>query len=269
MPRRCLLGLAVLWVSTAPAAHGLQRPPEDCTEYEAQVRADSSDLEAAFRLGRCSVRDYEMIAPRGDSTQIVFRSSWSVALRSLRRAVQREPGYSRAYAPLFRILFAETRDGCSFVTKICTHVSPVLRDGDSVITVPRLVHLNGPKPDTYDEVVRESHTTRRANLTEAVAVARHWARVAPEDRRPHEYLGRGLLYLGDPVAASTELEYAAVLGTAESRRELFWDRLDALVKSGRIGDAQRVLEEAVSDPGRDTTRLNRYRIASLQALLGR
>lgn len=269
MQSRCLLSLAVLSVLAASEAQGLQRPPEECTEYEALVRADSSDLEAASRLGRCSVRDYEMMAPGGDSARLVFRSSWSVALRSLRRAVQRDAGYSRAYAPLFRILFAETRDGCSFVTGICTHVSPVLRDGDSVITVPRLVHLNGPKPDTYDEVVRESQSTRRANLTEAVALARQWARVAPDDRRPHEYLGRGLLHLGDPVAAATELEYAAVLGTADSRRQLFWDRFDALVKSGRIADAKRVLEETVSDPGRDSTQLDRYRIATLKALLGR
>jgi hypothetical protein len=65
------------------------------------------------------------------------------------------------------------------------------------------------------------------------------------------------------------LERAATLGTLESRRELFWDRFEALVKSDRGSDARRVLDEAVSDGGRDTNRLRSHMVAGLNALLGR
>ena len=269
MQRLFLLSLAAFGTLFAPNLRALQRPPASCDQYLAAVRADPRNLDAASSLGRCSVRDYEMIAPGGDSTRLMFRSSWSTSLRALRHGVELDPGYSRAYTPIFAILFAETRDGCSFVTGECRHVSPVLRDGDSVLTIPRPVRLNVPGIDTYEEVVRESQVTRRANLTEARALAARWAAVAPDDRRPHQYLGQALLRLGDPAAATAELERAATLGTPAVRRELFWDRMEALVKADRGEDAQRVLDDAVNDPGRDTTRLRGAAIAGLNAVLGR
>ncbi|MBW8839088.1 MAG: hypothetical protein JF602_04420 [Gemmatimonadetes bacterium] len=143
------------------------------------------------------------------------------------------------------------------------------RDGDSVITIPRLVHLNVPGVDTYDEVIRESRASSRASLEEARALAERWVAVAPNDRRSHEYLGRALLNLGAYPAASAELERAASLGTVQSRRELFWERFEALVKSDLGTEARRVLDEAAADPRRDTTRLFTSTIASLNALLGR
>jgi tetratricopeptide (TPR) repeat protein len=269
MPSRLLRSLTAFAVLSAADLQALQGPPARCDRYESAVRADPNNLDAAANLGLCSVRDYEMIALDGDSTHLVFRSSWSTALRALRHAVELDRGYSRAYRPLFTILFAETRDGCSSVTRECRHVSPVVRAGDSVLTIPRLVRLNVPDVDTYEEVVRESQTTRRANLTEARALAERWVAVAPRDRRPHEYLGQALLRLGDPAAATAELESAATLGTPASRRALFWDRMEALVKSDRGEEARRVLDEAVSDPGRDTTQLHNYTLAGLNALLGR
>ena len=269
MPSRLLRSLTAFAVLSVADLQALQGPPARCDRYESAVRADPNNLDAAANLGLCSVRDYEMIALDGDSTHLVFRSSWSTALRALRHAVELDRGYSRAYRPLFTILFAETRDGCSSVTRECRHVTPVVRAGDSVLTIPRLVRLNVPDVDTYEEVVRESQTTRRANLTEARALAERWVAVAPRDRRPHEYLGQALLRLGDPAAATAELESAATLGTPASRRALFWDRMEALVKSDRGEEARRVLDEAVSDPGRDTSQLHNYTLAGLNALLGR
>ena len=234
MQRCCLLGLATFCTLSAPNLSALQRAPASRDQFQAAVRADPTNLDAASSHGQCSVRDYEMIAPGGDSTRMVFRSSWSEALRAPRHAVELDPGYSRAYRPLFFILFlfAEARDGCSSISWECRHVSPVLRDGDSVLTIPRPAHMNGP--DTYEEVVRESRATRRANLTEARTLAERWAAVVPNDRRPLEYLGQTLLRLGDAAAAAVELEYAATPGTPASRRELFWDRMEALVKTDRV-----------------------------------
>ena len=269
MRSRCLSTLAVFCTLVTPALRAQQRAPAACDQFQTAVRTDPDNLDAAARLGQCSVRDYEMIALGGDSTRLVFRSSWSSALRALRHAVEVDPRYSRAYRPLFAILFAETRDGCSSVTSECAYVSPVVRAGDSVITIPRRVRLNVPGVDTYADVVRESDANRRASLTEARTLAERWASVAPNDRQPHEYYGRASLELGDYTPASAELELAASLGTAENRRALFWDRFEALVKSDQGDDARRVLDEAVSDPGRDTTRLGSLTIASLNALLGR
>jgi hypothetical protein len=219
-------------------------------------------------LGQCSFRDYEMIAPGGDSSRLAFRSSWAVALRALRRAVDLNPSYDRAYRPLFAILFAETRDGCSSATGVCSHVAPNVRDGDSVITIPRLVPT-GVGIDPYDDVLRETQAKGRGNLVEARALAERWAGVAPNDPRPHEYFGRALLRLGDAAPAANELERAASLGDAAGRRSLFWDRIEALIKADRGNDARHVLDEAVSDPGRDTLRLRDYAIAGLNSLLGR
>lgn len=269
MRYHCLLSLTAFGILSAGELRALQSAPAPCDRYQAVVRADPSNVRAAASLGLCSVRDYEMIALGGDSTHLVFRSSWSIALRALRHAVDLDPSYSRAYQPLFRILFAETRDGCSSVTQECRYVSPVLRAGDSVLTIPRPVVLNGPGPDPYEEVIRESQTTRRANLTEARALAERWAAAAPHDRRPHEYLGQSLLRLGDPVAATAKLEFAATIGTPASRRELFWPRMEALVRSDRGEEARRVVDEAASDPARDTTRLHSYMLVGLNALLGR
>ena len=269
MLNRCLVSLAACCAFSSSSLGAQQRAPAPCGRYQVAVQADPKDLEAAVSLGRCSFRDYEMVAPQGDSSRLAFRSSWTTALRALRHAVELDPSYSGAYRPLFAILFAETRDGCSFATGQCTHVAPIVRDGDSVITTPRLVRLNVPGIDTYDEVTEESRAKNRANLSEARALAERWAAVASNDWRPHDYLGRALLRLGDAAAAADELERAATLGTAANRRELLWDRLEALLKSDRGSDARRVLDEAVSDPAHDTIRLGKYAVANLNSVLGR
>jgi tetratricopeptide (TPR) repeat protein len=267
MSHRVLI-LTSLGIVVASGSAAQPRAPMPCDEFVAAVQADPNNLEAAVALGRCSYRDYELMTLDGDSTRTVFRSSWTPALRALRRAVERDPSYSTAYRPLFSILFAETRDGCSSVTGECRYVAAVVRDGDSVVTVPRLVRLN-IVPDTYDEAMQQSQNTRRANLAEARDVARRWLAVAPNDPRPHEYLGRALLHLGAPVAAAEQLELAATLGTPGSRRQLFWDRIAALILSNRGADARRVLDDAVADPARDTARLASHAIAALNELVGR
>jgi hypothetical protein len=263
-----VLGVTVVGALVALRPVRSQRPPQACDQFEAALRTNPNNLDAAASLGRCAFRDYEMIAPGGDSSRLVFRSSWSTALRALRHAIQIDPTYANAYRPLFRILFAETRDGCSFVTGDCRHVAAVLRDADTLVTVPRLVALNAGA-DPYGVVVQQSQTTRRANLIEARDIARRWGAVAPNDARPHEYIGQALLRLGDAVGATTELELGAAMGTAQSRRALFWDRIEAFIRTDRGADARRVLDEAVADPERDTTLLRPYAVASLNALLGR
>jgi hypothetical protein len=239
--------------------------PESCERYEIAARADSANAQAWYALGRCAYRDYEMVAPGGDSTRLAFRSSWTVALRALRRAVMLDPTFGRAYRPLLAMLFGETRDGCSSKTGLCLHVAPNLRVADSLITIPRRVP-EGPEP--YADVVREAAESHHANLIEARDIATRWAAVAPNERMPHEYLGRASLRLDDPLRAAEELERAAQLGTPASRRSIFFDRFEALVKANRGSDARRVIDEAADDPMRDSMHLT-FRLASLDMLVGR
>ena len=93
------------------------------------------------------------------------------------------------------MLFAETRDGCSRATGSCAHVASVIRDNDSLITIPRLVPTN-TSLSPYDAFVRETIDRQRPSLTEAVTLAERWARTAPNDFRPHQYHGQALLRLG-------------------------------------------------------------------------
>ena len=269
MQHRWFLIQAVVSAVSAPVLRALQHSAAPCARYEAAVRANPNDLAAAVSLGHCTTSDEEMIAPGGDSARLAFRTSWTPALRALRYAVAVDPSYSRAYRPLFFMLFAETRDGCSRATGMCLHVASVIRDGDSLITVPRRVpeHMSDMSP--YDDAVRETISRQGPSLNEARALAERWASVAPNDYRPLEYHGRALLRLQDFGAAADVLEHAALLGTPESRRRLFWERFEALVKSNRGADARRVLDEAAADPGRDTTQLSRFTIAGLNTLLGR
>ena len=259
--------LGLLCMLCTSDLHAMQYPAEACDAHEAAVRAEPTDLDAAARLGRCSVRDYELIALDGDSSRLVFRSSWSTALRALRHAVELDPGFERAYRPLFRILFAETRDACSPVTGSCRHVSSVARIGDSIRTFPRLVDERSQDP--YLGALLESRATRRVSLSEARALAERWATVAPRDRRPHEYLARALLHLGDHSAATVEFELAAALGTPASKRAIFRERVEALIRSDMGEEARRVIDEATADVGRDTTSVFTWRLAALNALVGR
>jgi tetratricopeptide (TPR) repeat protein len=270
MPARYVVLPVAVCCFIVPELAALQQvgAPEPCDQDEAAVRADSRNLEAAARLGRCAGRDYEMIAPGGDSSRLTFRSSWTTALRALRRAVELDPTYRPAYRPLFRILLATTRDGCWSTTGQCMHVSPVLRVDDSLVTVPRPVR-NNPHPSTYDEVWFESQATQRANLTEARTIAERWAAAAPDDREPHEILGRVLLDLGEPEAASRELELAATLGTAASRRALMLDRVVALIRAERAEYARRLLDETAADTARDSTGRFPRTVSGLNELVGR
>ena len=259
--------IAVISVVT-PGRMGGQRPVEACDRLEAAVRAAPDDANVAAAFGRCALRDYEMIAPGGDSTRLAFRSSWTSALRALRHAVQLDPTAARAYRPLFRILFAETRDGCSWITGACEYVSPVIRDADTIVTIPRRVVMK-MATNPYEEVVQQSQATRRANLAEARDIAMRWAAAAPQDPESHRCLGQALLRLGIAEAARLQLEESASLGTAEEKRALFWDRIEALVRTDHGADARRVLDEAAADPQRDTTQLRGYALANLNALVGR
>jgi hypothetical protein len=268
MRTHCLCVAAALCGVLSRDSQARQRPPASCEQLETAVRANPDNPELATALGRCVVRDYELVAPGGDSSRLAFRSSWAPALRALRHAVTANPGYAAAYRPLMRMLFADTRDGCSFATGLCEFVASVVRSGDSLLTAPKRVRLN-VHPDSYEDAQRESAPSQPINLAEARDLAMAWAAATPNDFRPREYLGRALLGLGEAASAANELEQAAALSTVESRRALFWDRIEALIKSNRGEDARRVLDDAERDPGRDTTQLRSHTITALNALLGR
>ena len=252
----------------APRLHAVQQSATPCAQFEAAVRANRDDIAAAVSLGQCTVRDEELIAPGGDSTRLAFRTNWNPALQALRRVVQVDASNARAHALLFRMLFAETRDGCSRATGLCLYVASVIRDGDTLITVPQRVP-EGVAMSPYDPFMRATIERQGASLNEAVALADRWVKSAPNDHRPRQYRGQALLRSGQFAAAADALEEAAAMGTPESRRRLFWDRFEALVKADRGTDARRLLDEAAADPARDTIELRDFTLATLNALVGR
>src|SRR5215468_5361917 len=110
MLRRCLVSLSICCALVPASLRSQVRPPPACDQFRVVLQSDPKNLDAAASLGQCSVRDYEMIAPGGDSSRLAFRASWAVALRALRHAVELNPNFDRAYRPLFAILFADNRD---------------------------------------------------------------------------------------------------------------------------------------------------------------
>src|ERR1051325_3186948 len=62
-----------------------------CELYEPLVRADSTDAEALVGLGQCLYKDGSVEFVNGDSTKVVFRTSWNAALRVLRRGALGDP----------------------------------------------------------------------------------------------------------------------------------------------------------------------------------
>src|SRR5580765_6386394 len=110
MSTRSLLAFIAFCPVVASRCLSAQPASATCEQLETAVRANHNDLDAAVALGRCVVRDEQIILASGDSSRPSFRSSWATAVRGLRRAVRTSPALATAYRPLMRMLFAEMRD---------------------------------------------------------------------------------------------------------------------------------------------------------------
>ena len=74
---------------------------------------DESRLpEAWYNIGECEFHDSSLEAVGGDTTNLVFRGNWNVALRAFRRTLELDPSFHLAFAHIPDILHAEQRAGC-------------------------------------------------------------------------------------------------------------------------------------------------------------
>src|SRR5205823_2134450 len=124
-----------------------------------------------------------------------FRGSTNTAIRVFERALQLDPTFHLAFQHVLDALLATNRDGyerrrCPAPGPIrpeCTYRAFVLRDHDSLVTVPV------PAADTAAFAAQGAAyiraDTRRRNLDKAREKALAWVNDAPNENRAHIVLG--------------------------------------------------------------------------------
>lgn len=225
-----------------------------CELFGGLVRADSSDVEALYGLGRCSYSDDAVLFTGGDSSKASFRSSWNTTLRVLRRAVRLDPGFHLAFDHILDVLTASVRIGCArsapelpcLVSAATTsfYVAPMRRDGDSLLTVPTRAEVSAALIAKLTDINRSD--TRRKNLEDARAAAEEWVAAGPDEGRAHRTLGRILLKLGRVEEADRELADAAKLLPKEDYSDLGFNRMEAALKLGRSIEVNRLFDSSIA-----------------------
>ena len=184
-----------------------------CDTYGALVRADSSDVEALYGLGKCLLQDEQVEPIGGDTTQMRFRSSWNSAMRVLRSAVRLDPSSHLAFDDVVSILTAPSRIGCRRVEPAtpCNYDgrtgfrAVVRRSGDSLLIVP----VRDESPALSRQLADAEQTRSRVRgLEDARRAAEEWVSAAPREWRAHKTLSHVLLRLGRLEAADAELAEA-------------------------------------------------------------
>lgn len=215
---------------------------EACAAYAALVRADSGDVDAWYNLGECNYHDDEVVAATGDTSRLAFRASFNTALRAFSRALDLDPTYHLAYAHIPDILQAANRSGCrgaplANCRRGQTLSAVLLRDHDSLVTIPRRLGENGElmgEPSTP----AEQAAARRANALLARDLAARWVAAGANEWRAHGVYGEALFVTGDRTGAERELALAARgARTVPERLRLFLGRIGLALKLDRPGDA--------------------------------
>jgi TolB-like protein len=235
---------------TGYAAFAGNRWADACRIFEAMIRSDSTDVEAWYNLGECSYHDLAVIPVPGDSTHLVFRSSWTTALRAFRKALELDPTYHLAFQHLQDALLAPTRAGCriSANDSRCAAQSGGLqavirRAGDTIVTVPlNNASIEGAQDQTKHQVEAKLTRVRRQNLLEARRAAESWLAAAPDEPRPRSAYARILLRLGQVKEADSTLRLVGASHTPTEGLNTGVDRFEIAVKLGNYAEAVRLAD---------------------------
>jgi eukaryotic-like serine/threonine-protein kinase len=225
---------------------GLRRYGESCDTYRTLIRTDSADVEAWYNLGECSFHDNLVVPQAGDSTRMVFRSSWNTAVQAFARSLELDPTYHLAFQHIQDVLLNDQRTGCALgTTPACErpYIAFLRRDGDSLIQKP-VSASSGPEA-VQERIAAAASNSRRRNLEAARALAERWLQVGPTERRARIAYARSLLRLGDLDGA--EANFALVppgSGTIVERYQFFSERVDLALKRGRSQEARRLMDSA-------------------------
>ena len=221
--------------------------PRACESFGSLVHSDSSDVEALYGFGMCLFSDdlVEPVIP-GDTSRLRFRTNWNAALHAFRRAIIIDPTFHLAFDPIVTILTAPARGGCAR-SEITTcsdssnhslYVAPVLRQGDTLVTIPR-----GGFKTTIEVIVEGSRASApRANIEAARAAAADWAAAGPTEGRAHKNLARLLLRLGRPAEAEGQISEAVLDPALRGDHELWMQRLEVAVKLFRGKQVNQMLD---------------------------
>ncbi len=232
------------------AAFSSHRYAEACDVFAKMVRADSTDVEGWYNLGECSYHDQAVIPLGGDSTRMVFRSSWNTMLRAFRKTLELDPTYHLAFQHIQDALLVSTRGGCVLqgdrtqcAAQDQVYQAFLNRDADSLVIIPVNV---AREPEAYAaEGARWAAQHARArNLEEARKAAESWLQAGPNEVRPKVAFARLLLRLGNPAGARALYRQMAPNGI-HGRVEvagLWTDRIEAALKVDSVGEAVRVAD---------------------------
>jgi len=221
--------------------------PRAVDAYGRLVAADSSDVEALYGYGTSLMSDdlVEPLVP-GDTSLMRFRSSWNGALHSFRRAIVIDPTFHLAFDPIVSMLTAPARGGCAR-TDLTTcadtsnrarYLAPVLRQGDSLVTIPR----GGFRSQIELMMEGSKASSPRANIEAARIAAADWAAAGPTEGLAHKHLARLLLSLGRPVEAEQQIAEALLDPTMRMDTDLWFRRLEVAVKTFRSKQVIQLLD---------------------------
>ena len=207
-----------------------------CDVARKLVAQDSTDIQSLDLLGRCSSNDVTVEPSKADTTTGVFHNSWNTALRSFTKILELDPSYLGAFEQVLDILQSAQRGGrsCPTASKSpldCTQwFSMVLRQGDSLVTVP--VRAGSPQlfGAQYDRAMKER--AKLTNLGIAEGIARRWFGSDSTSEAARFAVARVTLLKGDLRAADEQLQHLNTRATPENYAVLR-ARVEVAAKLGR------------------------------------
>jgi TolB-like protein len=221
-----------------------------CDGYASLIRTDSSDVEALYGLGECALADDAIVPFGGDTTHLVFRSSWNTALRSYRRAIAVDPAFHLAFDHALQLLIAPARIGCQRrdPTIPCSDSSVhnayfgrVQRSGDSLRVTPDTA-IVGLSAFVRATQAGASLVIPRRSFDDARVAAEEWIAAGPNEGRAHLALAQILLALGKPAESQAQLTEAMRDHALVSDPSIPVTRLESALKLGRGTDVNRILD---------------------------
>lgn len=236
---------------TGYAAFANNRWAEACRIFEGMIRTDSTDVEGWYNLGECSYHDLGVFPLADDTTRFVFRSSWNVALRAFRKALELDPTYHLAFQHLQDGLLASTRPACRILPNDsrCAPQSGgfqavIRRAGDTLVTVPvNNASAEGAQEQTRHQVEAKLTRVRRQNLLQARRAAEEWLAAGPGETRPRVAYARILLRLGQVQAADSVLKLVhADRSSSNESIAVVTDRAEIALKRANYAEAVRLID---------------------------
>jgi tetratricopeptide (TPR) repeat protein len=222
---------------------------EACQTYGDLLAADSADVEAWYNLGECHYHDQFVVA--GDSaTPPRFRGSWNTAMTAFERTLELDPTYHLAFAHIPDILLGEQRAGCAgrdALDQNCPpagqYLTPVLRRGDTLVTEPIPATDAAAYARAADEAVRLG--VFAANLERTRVFAQAWVNAGPDEPRAHLALARALVRSGR--IADAQREFALARGATDGGRALM-DHIELLFKADSLAALAALIDSLANRP---------------------